>query len=374
MGDLRFGTIGTSMICGNFCRALEEVEGARLSVVFSRHEDTARAFAAEHGAKRYVTSACDLATARDVDAVYVASPNALHFSQALALVRAGKHVLVEKPLCANERQATELFAAAREAGVVAMEAMRSIHNPDVRRVRELSRRIGRLRRATLRYGKYSSRYDDLLAGAHTNIFDARMASGGLMDIGIYSAGMLAYLFGRPSRVVSVSVLLPAGTEGLTNGTLDGSGIALGVYEGPDGRPTHVVDFGWTKVAKDELPSQIEGESATVLYRAMDKPSEGHVTWRGKAVRNAGAGAATSVGDRVEELDFHPVANDMVYELGDFVRLVAAGAAAAPTPAEAGFEGSPAAELAAWQQVSLDELFVTDRVRAQAGVVFPADEA
>lgn len=44
MGGLRFGTVGTSMICGNFCRALEEVEGAQLSAAFSRHEDTARAW------------------------------------------------------------------------------------------------------------------------------------------------------------------------------------------------------------------------------------------------------------------------------------------------------------------------------------------
>lgn len=364
MSEFRFGTIGTSMICDNLCHALEEVDRARLSVVFSRHEDTARAFAEKHGADRYVTSIDELAAAADVDAVYIASPNGLHFQQALALVKAGKHVLVEKPFCPNERQAAKLLSSARKRGVVAMEAMRSIHNPDVRKIHELVGKIGTLRRATLRYGKYSSRYDDLLDGAHTNIFDTRMASGGLMDIGIYGAGMTAYLFGRPQRVVSVAIPLPAGTEQLTNGTLDGAGCCLTVYENGAGRPTHVVNFGWTKIAKDELPSQIEGEAATILYETMDKPRSGHVTWRGKAVRNAGADAATSMGDRVEELEFAPVANDMVYELGDFVRLVGS----VPTDASA------ADELAAWQQATLDSLFITDQVRAQAGVVFPSDEA
>lgn len=370
MGELRFGTIGTSMICGNFCHALAEVEGARLACCFSRHEDTARPFAEEHGADAYVTSVEALAARDDVDAVYVASPNALHFEQALALVRAGEHVLVEKPFCANERQAAELFSAAREAGVVAMEAMRSIHNPDVRKIRDLIGRIGTLRRATLRYGKYSSRYDDLLGGSHTNIFDTRMASGGLLDIGIYSTGMLAYLFGRPQRVVSAAIPLPAETVELTGGTLDGAGSAIAVYADEAGRATHIVDFGWTKISKDEMPNEIEGEAATILYRTMDKPHEGHVTWRGKAVRNAGAGSATSVGDRVEELEFHPVTNDMVYELGDFVRLVAAGAGRAL--AGAGGATGAAAELAAWQRVTLDSLFVADRVRAEAGIIFPAD--
>ena len=65
MSEFRFGTIGTSMICDNLCHALEEVDRARLSVVFSRHEDTARAFAEKHGADRYVTSIDELAAAAD---------------------------------------------------------------------------------------------------------------------------------------------------------------------------------------------------------------------------------------------------------------------------------------------------------------------
>ena len=64
-----------------------------------------------------------------MDAVYVSSPNALHVSQAKALVAAGKHVLVEKSLGSNEREAAELFRAADETGVVAMEAMRNLHSP-----------------------------------------------------------------------------------------------------------------------------------------------------------------------------------------------------------------------------------------------------
>ena len=361
MADLRLATIGTSMIADNFVAAAKKTEGVTVARAYSRREDTACAFAEKHGIATWVTSLDELVAAADVDAAYVASPNALHLGQALDLVRAGKHVLVEKPLCANEREAAELFDAAASAGVVAMEAMRTIHNPTMAQIRELVGEVGPLRRATLRYGKYSSRYDELLAGRHTNIFDTCMASGGLLDMGIYAVETMTYLFGRPARVASAVVPLPVDGE-LTGGALDGIGSALATYLGEDGRPSFVVDLGWSKISRDELPSQIEGEAATIVFDPMNNPRSVHVTWRGTAVRNAGAGAAASVGDQVEELELAYRDDDMAYEVADFARLVA----------EARETGALPEELGRWQRATLDALHITDEIRRQAGIEFPAD--
>ena len=362
MADLRFATIGTSMIATSFAAAVAETNGVSIARAYSRHEDTARGFAGANGIPAWSTSLDELVSSSDVDAVYVASPNALHLEQALVVVRAGKHALVEKPLCANERQAATLYAEAKAHGVVVMEAMRPIHNPSLAKVRDLLGKIGPVRRATLRYGKYSSRYDELLAGRRTNIFDTRMATGGLLDMGIYSVETMTFLFGRPDRVVSAVVPLPVDGE-LTGGTLDGAGSGLATYLDEAGRPSHVVDFGWSKISRDDLASEIEGEAATIVFDPMSNPTSGRVTWRGTAVRNAGAGAAASVGDRVEELAFDVCENDMVYEVADFARLVA----------EACEVGAPPDELDRWQRASLDALYVTDEVRRQAGIVFPAEQ-
>ncbi|WP_308001593.1 hypothetical protein [uncultured Parolsenella sp.] len=124
----------------------------------------------------------------------------------------------------------------------------------------------------------------------------------------------------------------------------------------------MVDFGWSKISRDDLASEIEGEAATIVFDPMSNPTSGRVTWRGTAVRNAGAGAAASVGDRVEELAFDVCENDMVYEVADFARLVA----------EAREAGALPDELGCWQRASLDALHVTDEARRQAGIVFPAD--
>lgn len=359
---IRLATIGTSTIGDSLLDAAASV--GRISYVgtLSRNADTARVFTERHGGTTPFTSLDELAASDSVDAVYIATPNACHLGQALACMRGGKHVLVEKSLCANAYEAEELFAAADLHGVVAMEAMRPVHDPGWATVVAALRRLGRLCRVSLRYGKYSSRYDELLAGRRTNIFDTRMATGGLLDMGIYSVETMTFLFGRPDRVVSAVVPLPVDGE-LTGGTLDGAGSGLATYLDEAGRPSHVVDFGWSKISRDDLASEIEGEAATIVFDPMGNPTSGRVTWRGTAVRNAGAGAAASVGDRVEELAFDVCENDMVYEVADFARLVA----------EACEVGAPPDELDRWQRASLDALYVTDEVRRQAGIVFPAEQ-
>ena len=95
MGMVRFATIGTSKICERFLDALSGEPRAALAGCYSRSGQKAREFADAHGAGLAFDSLEELAVCPEVDAVYVSSPNALHVSQAKALVAAGKHVLVE---------------------------------------------------------------------------------------------------------------------------------------------------------------------------------------------------------------------------------------------------------------------------------------
>ena len=124
---VRIATIGTSGIAQRFLDALAGYEGATYAGAYSRDLGRARAFSSEHGGTLAFDSLDELCACPDADAVYISSPNAVHASQALACVRAGKHVLVEKAFASNAREAKRVFDAAAEQGVVAMEAMRSIH-------------------------------------------------------------------------------------------------------------------------------------------------------------------------------------------------------------------------------------------------------
>mgnify|MGYP002224955084 CR=1 FL=1 len=116
---LRIATIGTSMITDDFIQVVNANDQAAFVGTLSRDADRGAAFTTKHGGERNFTALDELASADDVDAVYIGSPNALHYEQALACIAGGKHVIVEKPFCATEAQALEVFRAAEAAGVVA---------------------------------------------------------------------------------------------------------------------------------------------------------------------------------------------------------------------------------------------------------------
>ena len=362
---MRIATIGTSAITSDFIEEINASDRAVFVGTLSRDLERAKAFTEARGGSRPFTELEDLAASNEVDAVYLGSPNALHASQALACIAGGKHVIAEKPLGANEREARAVFDAAEKAGVVVLEAMRPLHDPAFVAVRDLMRNLGRIRRADLHFGKYSSRYDEILAGKHTNIFDCAMATGSLMDIGVYTVEPLIELFGAPESITAVPVLLDEGTRELTNGALDGAGEIVARYA------DHVASLHWSKISNDELPSQIEGEEATLTFAGTSEPAWLRIRYLGTVQRSSAKQARTVGGPHIEERDLEPVDNSMVFELADFVTAVNATRSGTPAlDAPAGALGC----VRHFRDVTLASLALMDEARRQMGVRFPADEA
>lgn len=261
---IRVATIGTSMITRRFAAAVREVAGIELGCVYSRDAQRAAEFAAELGVPETESDLDRLLTSSDIDAIYIASPNALHHRQALATIEAGKHVLVEKPATTSAAQTAELVAAARASGVVFLEAIRSLYDPGYDLLRELLPRLGQVRRVSLRFHQRSPRYDRVLAGEAVNVFDPAMGGGALYDLGVYCAQALVHLFGEPDRVLSALVPVAGGA--------DGAGAALAVY------PGFVADLSFSKITVTGLPSAIEGEHGTLLIDHVDDPRRLTLLW------------------------------------------------------------------------------------------------
>ena len=257
---MRFATIGTSTITTEFARAAHAIDGVELSVALSRDAGRAGEFAREIGAAR---GGSDLdailsATGEDaVDAVYVASPNAAHADQVRRCLDAGKHVLCEKPLTLTEAETAGLFAQAEEKGLVLLEGMRSAFDPGMARVRELLPELGTVRRVSFAYCQRSSRYDLVLAGEQVNIFDPALGGGALLDLGVYCVHPLVDLFGEPQTVTRAEVTLSTGA--------DGAAVLLATY------PGLVADLSASKITASSLPSQIQGEAATMLIDHIALP-------------------------------------------------------------------------------------------------------
>ncbi len=353
MSDIRFATIGTSGICEQFIAALGDVDGCELVGCYSRDGQKARVFAEKHGAKLAFSSLDELAACDEVDAVYVASPNALHAPQAEQLIAAGKHVLVEKSFASNEAEAARVFNAAREQGVVALEAMRNLHVPTFAAIREEASRLGEVSFASFSFAKVTSRIAQLKAGEKINIFDPAMSAGALMDMGCYTVAPAVALFGRPSEVRAMgrTVAVPGAAAGDPYGRIDLSGSMLLGYG------DKVVTLFWGKTADDKLSCEIAGDAGTLVFDQVSCPSRPRVydhEDKGMVFR-VQAGEARALD--CEE----PPERDMACEIALFARAVAG-------------EAEALAEVAASEQVTLDMLHVMDEARRQMGIAFPADNA
>ena len=182
---IRCATIGTNFVADWFMKAVQACDGITCSLVYSRNRETAEAFCGKHGAGRWCTDLMEVAEAEDVDAVYIASPNSLHYEQAALMLSHGKHVLCEKTITSNEAELKELIRIAGENRAVLMEAMRSVHEEGFLRLREVLPMVGTIRRASFQYAKYSSRYDKFKEGIIENAFNPEFSNGALMDIGVY---------------------------------------------------------------------------------------------------------------------------------------------------------------------------------------------
>ena len=226
---LRWGVLSTAGIAREKwipgVRRAPEGRGEIVAIA-SREPDAARRAAAELGIPRAYGTYEALLADPDVDAVYIPLPNHLHLEWTLAAVRAGKHVLCEKPLALTARDAATMVEAADRAGVRLMEAFMYRLHPSWQAVRELiaSGRIGRLETVQSWFSYYN---DD-----PRNIRNIRSAGGGaLMDIGCYSINLSRMLYGaEPIRVTgTIRRETPEGVDVLTSGTLEFAGGGLATF-------------------------------------------------------------------------------------------------------------------------------------------------
>ncbi len=213
--SLKWGILGTGMIAGKFATDLPGAERGTLVATASRGQESADAFAAKHGG-RGVAGYQALLDDPEVEAVYISLPNGLHNEWAIKALRAGKHVLCEKPGARNTREAEEMFAVAEETGQVLIEAFMYRAMPVVKKVIEVVRsgEIGDLRliRSNFTFCREASMED---ARYHPD-----QAGGSLMDVGCYCLNFCRALTGmEPTELQAIARLHPAGVDEYAAGTL-----------------------------------------------------------------------------------------------------------------------------------------------------------
>lgn len=219
MKEIKLGTIGTGFIVREILDAATQTEGISLVAVYSRSYEKGRDLADRYGASCVYTDLDAFLADETVNVVYIASPNSLHYGQAKQALLAGKHVLCEKPFCEKTEQALELGAIAKEKRLFLLEAVPTTFLPNYQVLKQLLPKIGRIRLVLSNYSQLSSRYDKLLRGEVTNVFDPAFGGGCLMDINFYNIYLNAALFGSPKQAVHYPNLFP-------EPKIDTSGVAV----------------------------------------------------------------------------------------------------------------------------------------------------
>ncbi|MDK1476037.1 Gfo/Idh/MocA family oxidoreductase [Streptomyces sp. 549] len=212
MEPLRIGVLGASRIAASALVAPARLIGHRLVAVAARDRSRAEAFAARHGVERALGSYAELIADPEVEVVYNPLANGLHGPWNLAAVRAGKHVLTEKPFASNAEEAAEVRDAAEKAGVTVLEGFHYHFHPVNQRLHAVlaSGELGELRE--VRVALRIPAPDD-----NDPRWSLELAGGALMDLGCYGlhvARRLAPWGGGAPRVVAARAGERAGRPGV----------------------------------------------------------------------------------------------------------------------------------------------------------------
>lgn len=294
---MKLGIMGHGPIVGWFLDAAAHVDTARAVAIYNRPSsaEAGQALAQKYGIPAVYTDFDRFLADETMDTVYIALPNSLHYEYALRVLNAGKNAIVEKPFTATAAQARHLAETAREKKLFLFEAISTCHLPHVKKLKELLPRIGDISLVQCNYSQYSSRYDQLMDGQLTNMFDPRFAGGSLMDINSYNIHFVTEVFGAPEYIQYFPRM---GISGV-----DVSGIAVLQYE------TFPASCVGAKDSASHSFAMIQGRYGNLIIDGSVGPSpEMILSLRGQEPEHF----------RLQDAPSH-----LCYEIEDFARIIAA---------------------------------------------------
>lgn len=205
--DIRWGILATGWIAQTLAEDMA-VSGITVTAVASRTAESAQDFADRFGIPTAHGSYEALAEDPTVDAVYIATPHPMHVEWALAMIDAGKHVLVEKAFTMDRAEAEQIRDRARAKGVLVMEAMWTRYLPHMARIHEIiaAGTLGELR------GLIADHSQKLSSDPAHRINAPELGGGALLDLTIYPISFSFDLFGAPQTVAAQAVLGETGVD------------------------------------------------------------------------------------------------------------------------------------------------------------------
>lgn len=263
-------TIGTSVITKHFSDAVMKSKYSTIEAVYSRDLENAKSFAKTYNSMAY-DNLSEALNDKNINTVYVASVNNLHYIHAKMALKANKNVILEKPTTHNAQEFKHLLEIAKKHHVIFIEAITTLFLPNYLWIRNNIERIGDIKSVYAAYHQLSSKYEAYLNLKNPNVFTLTHSGGSLVDLNVYNLHFILSIFDNPKKAKYYPVL---GYNGI-----DISGVAVLEYE------SFVAIASASKSHHGSQSIKIEGEfgtlevnsAANTLRQVMIKTKEGEIT-------------------------------------------------------------------------------------------------
>lgn len=199
---MKLAILGTGKIVDEVLPVLKEINGIDLVAILSTPRSLTKAQElAEVYAINQASSDYDSILANpEVDTVYVALPNHLHYEYAKKALLAGKHVICEKPFTLTLAEFEDLAKIAEQKNRILLEAITNQYLGNFASIKANLAKLGDIKIVECNYSQYSSRYDAFKRGEIAPAFDPKKGGGALRDLNIYNIHLVVGLFGKPEKV------------------------------------------------------------------------------------------------------------------------------------------------------------------------------
>ena len=194
--------LGAGTIVPDFLEAASQIDEIELYGIMARIEELPKLqeFQKQYNIEVLFHDYDVVLADEQVETVYIALPNSLHYSFAKQALEHGKNVIVEKPFTSNYTQAKELMELANKKKQYVFEAIPNQYMPNYVKSKELVKEVGDVKIIQMNYSQYSRRYDLFKEGTVLPVFDPKKSGGALMDLNVYNIHYILGMFGKPEQI------------------------------------------------------------------------------------------------------------------------------------------------------------------------------
>lgn len=212
---MKLGIIGSGMIVKDFLSFAHELSEIKLEAITARNIENLKELQSKYNIKEIYNDIDLCLQNKEIDTIYVAVPNHLHYTVAKKALEAGKNVICEKPFTLKYDEAVELFEIAEDKGLILIEAITNQYQKNYLDIKDNIDNIGEIRLVECNFSQLSSRYEAFKNGILAPVFDKSKGGGVLGDLNIYNIHFVVGLFGKPNKVhYSPNIVNDVDTSGI----------------------------------------------------------------------------------------------------------------------------------------------------------------